>query len=1000
MSGAGSRVASAPPPPRAVAIDPNALLDAIESYTSKSSSPKQPPSTSTPDSNFDPIDFLNQHYTTESALLTDLPRLRKAASHRIATLNTSVSDAIQRQSERGTTSLDDVTRARTTISNLHTRIQVIQSKAEQSERTVRTITGDMKRLDRAKRHLQHTITTLKRLHMLASAVDQLEVCATLRPIPRFSEAAHLIDATMQLLGKFEEEGFSGISQIKDLKERVGGMRSGLYEFILQAFRVRSTGQDSATPTPAVTDAPSATTTPQLLSKESLSDGCQVVDALGLEFTHRLIDAFCTEQLSPYTKLFAPKKNVRQTTSAGTSKTSTSSDVMKFLKTPIGGSSNVSERPTTNTKSGKPNEDPACLDQIERRFAWFRRLLRSIDESFGNVFPHAWQVHYTLTTSFFEGTRAHTLALLHGSCKDRDAANATILLKALQKTMLFEREMTAWLQRECQTAFAGASPPDKGSENKSSAKKSSVAGGKESEQNLEFDEDGNAVKADSAQGIKIKYLRNSKKKDGDGGAKSKKNVGTTAAAAPSDSSSVMQVPPLLGMASSAFDNYMSPYISLERENMDEQISNASLDANVSQRGEFPVFTSSTTLFVYMKNSITRCTLLTRGKAFFLLHIAFRESLRKYATLLSKKFPSPISTAGSSIISSAVTQTTNAVVPSGGGNSGGAGGGGSGSNQSPAHSYRIPSGEEKTICHVIDTCEYCVDTVEALEELIREKMSSEYQSKVDMSGEQDAFQNVTAKGLKILVSGLLNRCDTALGKELASINWLTIDVVGEESGYVRSLHTVIQPFVASVRKLLPSVYFKSFCDKFARNFAALYQQSIVRQKRISEAGTQQLLLDVYNVKTLLLKLPITGNRSKKGDDDGDATTTAPAMYVRMVQKDFSRIEIMLKLVGTPQDMLMDVFKVNKASLGVSHTEDLQIVMTLKGMKRSDQQAMFDRLGLEAQALNSTNNPTAAISSTILMASQSTSDVAAKMNSDLSQMRQKMDQFRMTLSSKPSG
>ncbi|KAI9989158.1 hypothetical protein PInf_019297 [Phytophthora infestans] len=54
------------------------------------------------------------------------------------------------------------------------KIHDIRGKAEQSEVMVQEICRDIKQLDYAKRHLQTTLTALKRLHMLVNAVDQLE----------------------------------------------------------------------------------------------------------------------------------------------------------------------------------------------------------------------------------------------------------------------------------------------------------------------------------------------------------------------------------------------------------------------------------------------------------------------------------------------------------------------------------------------------------------------------------------------------------------------------------------------------------------------------------------------------------------------------------------------------------------------------------------------------------------------------------------------------------
>jgi len=105
----------------------------------------------------------------------------------------------------------------------------------------------------------------------------------------------------------------------------------------------------------------------------------------------------------------------------------------------------------------------------------------------------------------------------------------------------------------------------------------------------------------------------------------------------------------------------------------------------------------------------------------------------------------------------------------------------------------------------------------------------------------------------LSGLSNRLENAL-KTMAAISWGTWDAVGEESVYVRTIHDEIQPVVIKIRALLPTSYFRSFCDKFASQFISTYFDNLVRLKKISEPGTQQLLLDIYSLKTLFLKLPI--------------------------------------------------------------------------------------------------------------------------------------------------
>jgi hypothetical protein len=518
--------------------------------------------------------------------------------------------------------------------------------------------------------------------------------------------------------------------------------------------------------------------------------------------------------------------------------------------------------------------------------------------------------------------------LSGPTKDPDSNNATILLKALQKTIQFEKEVTAALQREYGTIFKDENskadaPPLKGQKSP---------------------------------------MKGKAKGPGSGDTSAKEEIETA---------STIQEPvdSLVGAASSAYDNHMGPYIALEEQSMDEQLVMALEDRTVDTRGDLPVFTTSTKLFVYIKGSITRCTVLTKGNAFFLLYRAFQDSLKKYAQVLSSKLPPPLPQ------SSGVGLGMN--VPFG-------------NKEAQVQSFRVPQGEEVTVCHVIGTCEYCADTVEALEDLIHDTVDDEFKEKIDMMGQQEVFHDITAKAIRVLVTGLENRLEDPL-KMMTATNWAIFDEVGEESDYVRYMHKAIHPYVTASRGLIPISYFRSFCDKFAMGFTNTYYKTLLQLKKISEPGSQQLLLDVYNLKTLFLKLPVleASNSSASTPTARKAvpagSTIAPAMYTKMVQKQFKSIELLLKMTGTPVNLLIDVFKdqwVGGTAL------DLQTVMSLKGLKRSEQAAMLERFGLDPATAR--RGATVNLTSATIM-TERFQDSAAKVNSDLSNMRQKVDDFR---------
>jgi hypothetical protein len=974
--------------------DPEALIDTIDSFRKSGAPGNHNANTTSSSSNgnsngngnapsassstaFDPVDFLNHHYKTEASLITALPSLRSTLDKRITTLDESISSTIQKQSDLADLTLSDVTRAKHAVKHLHERVTTVQIKANQSEQAVQEITIEMKQLDFAKKHLSKTITALKRLHMLLHAVKQLRyaVRSSCNP-PDYKNAANLVDAVQLLLGHFE--GYmDSVEKMRLVKQDVERIRVNLNQGIIFAFRVAGFGgakalekkkrddekrKKKAKKGKAVShkmdqseeDGESKAAIP--LPPASLNDACHVLDALGMSKRKEFMKVFCADHLEPYAQLFHPKNN---TSSGGANLATPQKPSFKIIL------SNENKDEKENSALSNPN--PASLDQIERRYAWYRRMLRELDEAFPSVFPKYWNMEYHMTRAFLSECAKHILLLFSskdGSMKalhDRDCENVSVLLKALQKTMLFEKEMTAWLQREYGTDF------DDGL----SGKNEKVPAVGEDGEVLEFGPSGKAVAAGSAEGIRIKYERqmnDRKKREDSMNQQQDGNEDLDMAHFNRVNDAPVVVPPLIGVASSAFEKFMGPYIALEEENMDEQLKEAASNSTVDSRGELPVLTSSTNLFLYIKNSITRCTTLTKGKTLFLLYRAFQRTLRKYATVLASKYPSALYGPAAAIGGLSIAGLT------------------AGSGSGIKDIYRIPKGDETNICYVIDTCEYCSETVEALQDLIVDKIEDKYKSKVDMSSEEEAFHDVTAKGIKVLVSGLVHRTDQAF-KGMYNINWSALDVVGEESAYVRSMHNEVQPFVVKVKSLLPNSYFRNFCDQFAMIFTNAFYNTITRQKRISESGTQQLLLDVYNLKTLLLKLPVLekvdASSPSRSPSNQVGSSIAPAMYTKLVTKQFQRIEILLKLVGTPAELLIDVFKVQWQG---GSALDLQTVMTLKGMKRNDQASMLEKFGVD---------PMTAIKNTANFDIQSlhdkSSDVSAKINSDLIQMREKVERFR---------
>lgn len=920
---------SSNPATAAISHDPTRLLNAFDTYvSSRRSSGTQP----------DPINFINQHFSSESLLVAQLPEIRDAISERMNRLDDRISNALQRQSESAEATQKHVQDAKVNVASLEKRISQVQTKASQSEKTVREITKDMKRLDCAKRHLQRTITTLKRLHMLIHAVEGLRQACLLQPHPDYKSASHLVDATRLLLKHFDAYTHK-VEPMRLLSDKVDDLQGELRFRLVRGFRVVGFGFEKTRDmekkksklkslvnpkedpfnqigkqdeTEDESSGGHETTNdiqlPSMMTPNIMTGGILFIDAIGKEARIEFMTGIIQDYLVAYSQIFKPVKE----------KPKEKARVSSFMA-----------QPETPEEDIKPD---FALEFVEKRFLWFQNLLAEIQKKFPGVFPPYWNLEYHLTKNFLRRTRSHLLVLFNGPTKDHDANNATILLKTLQKTIIFEKDVSSALQREYGVIL-------RDSKDKDSVKE------------------------------KGKNVLSTGKKNSSRNAEDQSDINNDDGRAPTRQESV---DPLLGLASSAFDKHMRPYIALEEKSMDEQLVSALEDRAVDTRGNHPVFTSSTKLFVYIKGSITRCTALTKGNTFYLLHKAFKDSLKKYSQVLSSKLPAPLPQKSVGPLNIPPVPFANKQLQ----------------DTTPSHtsSYRVPLGEEVTVCHVIGTCEYCAETVEALEDLIRDTVDDEFKSKIEMMGTQEVFHEITAKSIRILVSGMKNRLEEPL-KTMTSINWAVFAEVGEESDYVRDMHKEIQPFVSTARGLIPKSYFQSFCDKFALDFTATYYDTLLRLKSISEPGSQQLLLDVYNLKTLILKLPVLEKSAVSAPLARKAigSTIAPAMYTKMVQKQFKKIELLLKMAGTPVNLLIDVFKDQWHGGTVN---DLQQVMSLKGLQRSQQAKMFEKYGLDpvtARKGAAANVTSATIVSEKFQAVQDASRV------DMSQMKQRVNDFR---------
>ena len=85
------------------------------------------------------------------------------------------------------------------------------------------------------------------------------------------------------------------------------------------------------------------------------------------------------------------------------------------------------------------------------------------------------------------------------------------------------------------------------------------------------------------------------------------------------------------------------------------------------------------------------------------------------------------------------------------------------------------------------------------------------------------------------------------------------MGDQSDFVNVLSRVLTEAGPKLGAALSDSHFRYFCDKLGASFAPRFAEALFRCRRISEAGSQQLLLDTQAIRGILLELPASGDHA---------------------------------------------------------------------------------------------------------------------------------------------
>ncbi|XP_068656550.1 vacuolar protein sorting-associated protein 53 A isoform X2 [Aristolochia californica] len=517
---------------------------------------------------------------------------------------------------------------------------------------------------------------------------------------------------------------------------------------------------------------------------------------------------------------------------------------------------------------------AKLDKTERRYAWIKRRLRT-NEDIWKIFPPHWHVAYLLCIQFCKLTRAQLVEILDNLKEKPDVAT---LLMALQRTLEFEEELAE--------KFSGG-----------------PAGSRDRETENEGEEaDRGESQSQTVSDIRKKYEKKLAATQANG--TDPGNAGHRDLSVPGAGFNFR------GIISSCFEPHLMVYVELEEKTLMESLEKLVQEEtwDIEEGSQTNVLSSSMQLFLIIRRSLKRCSALTKNQTLFNLFKVFQRILKAYATKLFNRLPK-----GGTGIVAAATGTDGQIKVST-----------SALYYSFYHVQQTSDRDERMICYIVNTAEYCHKTSGELAENVSKIVDSHFADKIDMSEVQDEFSAVITKSLITLVNGLETKFDVEMSA-MARVPWGTLESVGDQSEYVNAINSILTSSIPVLGSLLSPIYFQFFLDKLAASLGPRFYLNIYRCKVISETGAQQMLLDTQAVKTILLDIPSLGRK-----------TSGAASYSKYVTREMSKAEALLKVILSPVDSVGDTYR---ALLPEGTPSEFQRILELKGLKKADQQAILD-------------------------------------------------------------
>ncbi len=472
---------------------------------------------------------------------------------------------------------------------------------------------------------------------------------------------------------------------------------------------------------------------------------------------------------------------------------------------------------------------------ERRFEWLKRLLKEYSQHYDCIFPHSWGFKSQICQDFCRITKLHINEMLGSSLDESDQKgkiDVDVLVRVLNNTINFENNLHIYLVNEFENFSNEKHLQNKQQnvlslqgmelQNKNIKKESGADNVSEINANITQINNSSAICE-----IKAKYECRSE------------NSSLALERPDPNSTPKYSLFRVKGLISESFDPYMISYVQIE----EKKLKNIIDTLKINDRIEGKLYVSSLHLFNNIKQAMNRCLTFSKSKTFFDLSKVFKNVFRYYTdnVLFINNKNSKFRELSKEYFKDFAKEKD-----------------------------KISEDDIKNTAYIINTCDYCITTINALVDSLRDKIEEKYKSQIFYDDVLDYIKQSYKMAFDVIMNWIKSIANDQFYAGLTKSTWVSLAEDTDTSAYVNSLGKQIESVFNNINDIIAENFCYHILNSMPKILTECFLINLYKIKRIDESGAEKMLIDVFLIKQNVLKLynninAANGNKSSASEND---------------------------------------------------------------------------------------------------------------------------------------